>query len=75
MSGGKREIGDKIHGELFEWEGGGGLNGVEWGSDRVSANLVLLATAHPVTKLVTKVERPGHQKSRSTIALVRKRPR
>jgi hypothetical protein len=43
MSGGKREIGDKIHGELFEREGCGGLNGVEWGGDRVSANLILLA--------------------------------
>jgi hypothetical protein len=43
MSGGKREIGDKIHGELFEREGGDGLNGVEWGCDWMSANLILLA--------------------------------
>ena len=27
-------------------------------------------TAHPVTNLVTKTERPGHQKSHSTTALV-----
>jgi hypothetical protein len=74
MSGGKREIG-KIHRELFEWEGGGGLNGVEWGSDWVSANFILLANGASRHKLVMKVERPGHQKSRSTIALVRKRPR
>jgi hypothetical protein len=43
MSGGNWEISDKIHRELFEREGGGGLNGAEWGSDRMSANLILLA--------------------------------
>ena len=32
-------------------------------------------TAQPATKLLTKTERPGHQKSRSMIALVRNRPR
>jgi hypothetical protein len=43
MSRRKGKVGDKVHGELFEREGGGGFNGVEWGSDRVCANLVLLA--------------------------------
>jgi hypothetical protein len=43
MSRGKGKIGDKVHGDLFEREGGGGFNGVKWGSDRVCANLILLA--------------------------------
>ena len=32
-------------------------------------------TVHPVTNLETKTERPGHQKSRWTTALVWKQPR
>ena len=32
-------------------------------------------TAQPVMKLLTNMERPGHQKSRSTIAFVQNRPR
>jgi hypothetical protein len=51
MSGGKREIGDEIHGELFDRESGGGLDGVEWGGDQVSANLILLtngASCHEI---------------------------
>ena len=32
-------------------------------------------TAQPMTKLLTKMERPGHQKSHSTTVLVRNHPR
>ena len=49
--------------------------GVRGGVDGWVIVLFCWHTAHPETNLETKTERPGHQRSRLTTALVWKRPR
>ena len=49
--------------------------GTRGGMDRWMIALFCSHIVQPVTNLETKTERPGHQKLRSTIALMRKQPR
>jgi hypothetical protein len=54
MSIGQGEICDKIDGELFKQKSGGGLDRIKWGSDWVSADLILLADCTSGYKTVDK---------------------
>ena len=66
---GQGKISDEINQELFEGKGGGGGDWSE-GVDGWVISLFCWQTSHPETNLETKNERPSHQKSRSTTALV-----
>ena len=43
MSIRKRKVGDKVDGELFEWQREGRGNGGKWGTSGVMVDFVLLA--------------------------------
>ena len=57
-----------------ERERDGGHEWAERRNGRMSVNLVLLANSTTSNKYLTKVDRPGHQKSHSRIDLVWKTP-